>query len=101
MRRWYARALRPESVIRYHARPRSPWAARITLKFRSSKPGLGETADPKEGYAWSEVATIEGSPFAERDRDASLRELRGADRQIAAARAHEILSDIRRENTER
>jgi TPR repeat protein len=58
--------------------------------------GLGVTADPKEAYAWSEVATIEGSPFAQRDRDASLSELRAGDQQAAAARAHEILDDIRR-----
>ena len=58
--------------------------------------GLGVTADPKESYAWSEVAMIEGSPFAERDRDASLRALSAGDRQAAIARAHEIFDAIKR-----
>jgi TPR repeat protein len=59
--------------------------------------GLGVTADPKEAYAWSEVATIEGSPFAQRDRDASLNELSAEDRQAAIARAHEIFDEIKRQ----
>jgi TPR repeat protein len=59
--------------------------------------GLGVAADPKEAYAWSEVATVEGDTFAQRERDASLRELSVADQQAAVARAHAILDDIKRE----
>jgi TPR repeat protein len=57
--------------------------------------GLGVAADPREGYAWSEVATIEGSPFAERDRDASFSSLNDGGRQAAIARAHEIFDAIK------
>jgi Sel1 repeat len=49
--------------------------------------GLGVPADPKEAYAWSEVATIEGSPFARGERDRSLNDLSGGDQQAAVARA--------------
>jgi len=35
--------------------------------------GRGVSADPIEAYAWSEVASLEGSAFAKRERDASLR----------------------------
>jgi TPR repeat protein len=58
--------------------------------------GLGVAADPKEAYAWSEVATVEGSPFARGERDASLNDLSTGDQQAAVARAHEILDAIKR-----
>jgi len=59
--------------------------------------GLGVAADAKEGYAWSEVATVEGSPFAQHERAASLRELGPGGQQAALARAHDILDAIKRE----
>jgi TPR repeat protein len=59
--------------------------------------GLAVPADAKEAYAWSEVATIEGSPFAQRERDLSLSAMSAGDQQAAAARANEILADIRHE----
>ena len=58
--------------------------------------GLGVTADPKEAYAWSEVARIEGNAFAEHERDASLSDLNSEDRQAAIARAGDILKEIKR-----
>jgi TPR repeat protein len=57
--------------------------------------GLGVPADAKEGYAWSEVATVEGSPFAQRERAASLRELKAGEQQAAVARAHDILAAVK------
>jgi TPR repeat protein len=59
--------------------------------------GLGVTADRKEAYAWSEVARLEGNTFAERERNASLRDLSPDDQQAAIARARDILKDIKRE----
>ncbi len=67
------------------------------LLGRMYRTGLGVTADAKEAYAWSEVATIEGSPFATHERDASLSGLSTADQKAAVARAQEILDQIRRE----
>lgn len=58
--------------------------------------GLGVPADATEGYAWSEVATVEGSPFAQHERAASLRELDAREQQAAVARAHDILAAIKR-----
>lgn len=59
--------------------------------------GLAVPADAKEAYAWSEVAAVEGSPFAPRERDQSFNALSVADRQVAVARAHEILDGIKHE----
>jgi hypothetical protein len=59
--------------------------------------GLGMSADPIEAYAWSEVASLEGSIFAKRERDASLGNLSADKQQEAVARASEILKEIKRE----
>jgi TPR repeat protein len=61
--------------------------------------GLGITADPKQAYAWSEVASIEGSAFAKQERDVSLRDLSVANQQAAVAQAHDILKIIKPETT--
>jgi TPR repeat protein len=59
--------------------------------------GLGPPRDPKEAYAWSEVATLEGSVFAKRECDVSLRDLSVADQQAAIAHAQDILKEIKPE----
>jgi TPR repeat protein len=59
--------------------------------------GLWMTAEGKEAYAWSEVARLEGNTFAQRERDASLRDLSPDDQEAAIARARDILKDIKRE----
>jgi TPR repeat protein len=56
--------------------------------------GLGTGIDLKEAYAWSEVATLEGSTFARRERDGSLQELNADDQKAAIARATSILAEI-------
>ena len=61
--------------------------------------GLGIEADLKQAYAWSEVATLEGSAFAKRERDMSLRGLGADDQKAAVERAKEILEKIKREDT--
>ena len=53
--------------------------------------GIGTTADPTEAYAWSEVAALEGNAFAERERDASFRDLSADKQKAAVIRAREIL----------
>jgi TPR repeat protein len=59
--------------------------------------GLSMSADPIEAYAWSEVASIEGSTFAKRERDASLGKLDTEKQQEAIARAAQMLEQIKRE----
>jgi hypothetical protein len=61
--------------------------------------GIGMTADPTQAYAWSEVATLEGSAFAKRERDASFRDLSADDQKAAIARAREILKTVKSETT--
>jgi hypothetical protein len=57
--------------------------------------GLGALVDRKQAYAWSEVASLEGSEFAKSERDSSLRELNPSDQQAAVALAHDILKEIK------
>jgi len=59
--------------------------------------GLGMSADLVEAYAWSEVASLEGSMFAKRERDASLGNLSADKQQEAVAHTSEILKQIKRE----
>jgi TPR repeat protein len=61
--------------------------------------GVGMTPDSTESYAWSEVATLEGDAFAERERDASFRNLSVNDQKAAVARAQEILKTVKSEKT--
>jgi TPR repeat protein len=61
--------------------------------------GVGMTANPTEAYAWSEVATLEGNAFAERERDASFRNLSTDDQKAAIARARGILKTVKSETT--
>ena len=59
--------------------------------------GVGMKADPTEAYAWSEVATLEGNVFAERERNASFHDLSADDQKTAITRAREILKIVKRE----
>lgn len=52
--------------------------------------------DLKQAYAWSEVASLEGSEFAKRERDSSLRDLSVSDQEAAVAQAKDILKKIER-----
>ena len=54
----------------YHADPRS-----VMLLGQMYRVGLGTPVDQKQAYAWSEVASLEGSEFAKRERDFSLHDL--------------------------
>jgi TPR repeat protein len=49
----------------YHGDPRA-----AMLLGQMYRDGIGAPADQTQAYAWSEVATLEGSAFAQRDRDA-------------------------------
>jgi TPR repeat protein len=61
--------------------------------------GIGMKADPTEAYAWSEVATLEGNVFAERERDASFHDLSTDDQKAAITRAQEILKTVKSKMT--
>ncbi len=61
--------------------------------------GIGMAADPTEAYAWSEVATLEDNVFAQRERDASFRNLSADDKKAAITRAREILKTVKSETT--
>ncbi len=61
--------------------------------------GIGMKPDPVAAYAWSEVATLEGNVFAERERDASFRDLSPDDQKAAITRAREILKTVKSETT--
>jgi TPR repeat protein len=76
----------------YHGGPRA-----AMLLGQMYHDGIGMPADQTEAYAWSEVATLEGSIFASRDRDASFHGLSEADQKSAIARAQEILKIIKGE----
>jgi TPR repeat protein len=76
----------------YHGGPRA-----AMLLGQMYHDGIGMPVDQKEGYAWSEVATLEGSVFATRDRDASFHSLSEADQKSAIARGQEILKIIKSE----
>jgi len=78
----------------YHADPRS--AMLLGQMYRA---GIGTAVDQKEAYAWSEVASIEGSEFAVRERDSSLHDLDVSDQQAAIAHAHDIMKDIKQKTT--
>ena len=79
----------------YHGDPRA-----AMLLGQMYRLGLGMSADPIEAYAWSEVASLEGSVFAKRERDASLGKLDTDKQQDAIARATQILEQIKGETTE-
>ena len=57
--------------------------------------GIGTAVDQKQAYAWSEVASLEGNEFAERERDSSLHDLDVSDQQAAVAHAHDIVKEIK------
>jgi TPR repeat protein len=78
----------------YHADPRS--AMLLGQMYRA---GIGTAVDQKEAYAWSEVASLEGSDFAMRERDSSLHDLDVSDQQAAIAHAHEIMKQIKNNTT--
>jgi len=59
--------------------------------------GLGIPKDLKQAYAWSEVASLEGSEFAKRERDDSLRDLPVSDQDAAVVQAKDILKEIKRQ----
>lgn len=77
----------------YHGGPRA-----AMLLGQMHHDGIGMPVNQVEAYAWSEVATIEGSAFATRERDASFHGLSEADQKSAIARAQEILKIIKSEN---
>jgi Sel1 repeat len=76
----------------YHGDPRS-----AMLLGQMYRVGLGTTVDQEKAYAWSEVASLEGSEFAKRERDSSLRDLSVSDQQVAIAQAKVILTEIKRQ----
>lgn len=77
----------------YHGEPQA-----AMLLGQMYRDGIGAPADQTQAYAWSEVATLEGSAFAQRDRDAALRDLKNAvDPKTAIARAREILDAIKKQ----
>jgi TPR repeat protein len=76
----------------YHGGPRA-----AMLLGQMYRDGLGMPADQKEAYAWSEVATLEGSAFASRDRDATFHDLSATEKNTAIARAQDILKIIKSE----
>lgn len=78
----------------YHADPRS--AMLLGQMYRA---GIGTTVDQKQAYAWSEVATLEGSEFAMRERESSLHDLDVSDQQAAVAQAHDIMKEIKQKTT--
>ncbi len=59
--------------------------------------GIGMAPDPIEGYAWSEVATLGGDVLAERERNASFRNLSADEQKAAIARAQEIMKTVKSE----
>jgi len=76
----------------YHGGPRA-----AMLLGQMYHDGIGMPGDQTEAYAWSEVATLEGSIFASRERDASFHGLNDADIKSAISRAQEILKVIKSE----
>jgi hypothetical protein len=78
----------------YNADPRS--AMLLGQMYRA---GIGTAVDQKQAYAWSEVATLEGSDFAVRERESSLRDLDVNDQKAAVAQAHDIMKEIKQKTT--
>jgi TPR repeat protein len=78
----------------YHADPRS--AMLLGQMYRA---GIGTAVDQKQAYAWSEVATLEGSDFAVRERESSLRNLDVDDQKAAVAQAHDMMKEIKQNTT--
>jgi TPR repeat protein len=78
----------------YHADPRS--AMLLGEMYRA---GIGTPVDQKLAYAWSEVASLEGSEFAVRERNSSLHDLDVSDQQAAVAHAHDIMEEIKQKTT--
>ena len=78
----------------YHADPRS-----AMLLGQMYRIGIGTAVDQKQAYAWSEVASLEGSEFAARERDSSLHDLDVSDQQEAVAHAHDIMKEIKQNTT--
>ena len=76
----------------YHGDPRS-----AMLLGQMYRVGLGIPKDLKQAYAWSEVASLEGSEFAKRERADSLRDLSVSDQDAAVAQAKDILKEIKRQ----
>lgn len=77
----------------YHGGPRA-----AMLLGQMHHDAIGMPADQIEVYAWSEVAALEGSGFARRERDASFHGLSEADQKSAIARAQGILKVIKSES---
>jgi TPR repeat protein len=69
------------------------------LLGRMYRAGIGTAVDLKQAYAWSEVASLEGSEFALRERDASLHGLDVGDQQAAVAQVHDIIKEIKQKTT--
>jgi TPR repeat protein len=78
----------------YHADSRS-----AMLLGQMYRVGIGTAVDQKQAYAWSEVASLEGSEFAVRERDSSLHDLSASDQQVAVTHAHDIMKEIKQTTT--
>lgn len=78
----------------YHADPRS-----AMLLGQMYRVGIGTAVNQKQAYAWSEVASLEGSEFAVRERDSSVHDLDVSDQQVAVAHAHDIMKEIKQKTT--
>ena len=78
----------------YHADSRS-----AMLLGQMYRVGIGTAVDQKRAYAWSEVASLEGSDFAMRERNSSLHDLDVSDQQEAVANAHDIMKQIKQNTT--
>jgi TPR repeat protein len=57
--------------------------------------GLSVAADPKEAYAWSEVAVIQGDETARRTRDQLLYSLSLKELRSALSRTNDILHKLK------
>jgi TPR repeat protein len=88
----FAQAKTYREKAAYHGGPHA-----AMLLGQMYRDGLGMPADQKEAYAWSEVATLEGSVFASRDRDATFHDLSATEKNTGIARAQDILKTIKSE----
>ena len=78
----------------YHGDPHS-----AMLLGQMHRAGIGTAVDQKQAYAWSEVASLEGSEFAISERDSSLHDLDVSDQQAAVTHAHDIMKEIKQKTT--
>jgi len=90
----YAKAFDLLGKAARHGNPRAAMLLGQMYRF-----GLGATADQIEGYAWSEVAVVEGLGFAKIEREAAFASMSPGDREKAAARSATLLADIKKQSS--